>query len=68
MTPNRWKRRFELEAKECRDPENKGKDFVQLRPVRDEHYSKNLKWERELLKELMSGAHLQTYKLVTETS
>ena len=62
MSPDTWKDRYEVEAKECKDRSN-SKLYVQLRPESDEFYGKALKWEHELLTEFSGGAPLQCYRL-----
>ena len=70
MSPEIWKERYQLEAKECKQnkDDNKNKSFVQLRPDRDEFYKDNLKWEYSLFKSYCGGAKLERYRLPTEAS
>jgi len=62
MSPLTWKERYQTEAKECKDPDNR-KEYVQLRPEDDNQYGDSLKWEYKLLQEFSGGATLQCYRL-----
>jgi len=79
MSPEIWRERYKLEAKECKqspddnemkqNPDDSNKRvFVQLRPERDEFYSKNLKWEFGLFTDFSGGAKVERFKLPTLAS
>eukprot|EP00467_Chlorarachnion_reptans_P018542 CAMPEP_0114504890 /NCGR_PEP_ID=MMETSP0109-20121206/10536_1 /TAXON_ID=29199 /ORGANISM="Chlorarachnion reptans, Strain CCCM449" /LENGTH=682 /DNA_ID=CAMNT_0001683243 /DNA_START=203 /DNA_END=2248 /DNA_ORIENTATION=+ len=56
MSPEIWKERYTMEARDISRVETKGigrkRLPVQLRPEKDEHYSDNMKWEYKLMQEL----------------
>jgi len=60
MNSELWKQRYEMEARDDSDK----RSFVQLRPEREEHYSENLQWELDFLKELRGG-YIEQYRLPT---